>query len=191
MTITIGVVAPSSRALLQCFSVLLIFSGGSILINSTDPFDPPLINPNLLQSPLDRLIAREGMKSVQRFLAAPAWTDYIISPFTANATTDEEWDAFVLLEPAVRVHEQSLSVLSRRQLQFVLSHVVKTSKAVRIQPRKHAGEQFRILDGARWGLRVRYRQGLASIHQRLKGSCLPILVRHVVKLLLAQTVYRK
>jgi choline dehydrogenase-like flavoprotein len=39
---------------------------------------------------------RESVKTTKRFLAAPAWSDYIIAPVGAlNATTDDEIDAYV------------------------------------------------------------------------------------------------
>ncbi|KAJ7733598.1 aryl-alcohol oxidase precursor [Mycena olivaceomarginata] len=81
-TISTGVVSPSAR--------------GSITLNSTDPFDPPVINPNLLGSELDLLIMREAVRSAQRFVAAPTLADYILSPFSLNDTaSDTEVDAYI------------------------------------------------------------------------------------------------
>jgi hypothetical protein len=70
--------------------------GGSITLNSTDPFDPPVINPNLLGSELDLLIMREAVRSAQRFVAAPTLADYILSPFSLNDTaSDTEVDTYI------------------------------------------------------------------------------------------------
>ncbi|KAF9444152.1 GMC oxidoreductase [Macrolepiota fuliginosa MF-IS2] len=72
-------------------------SRGSVSITSSDPFDPPRIDPNLLASEFDIFTFRETVKASQRFFAAPAWNDYVIAPFQppANATSDEDLDAYL------------------------------------------------------------------------------------------------
>ncbi|KAJ7881410.1 aryl-alcohol-oxidase from pleurotus Eryingii [Mycena leptocephala] len=81
-TISLGVVSPTSR--------------GSITVNSTNPFDAPLINPNLLGSELDISIMREAIRSAQRFVGAPTLADYILAPISVNDTaSDTELDAFI------------------------------------------------------------------------------------------------
>lgn len=71
--------------------------GGSVTINSSNPFDPPRIDPNLLASEFDIFTYRESVRASQRFFAAPAWKDYIIGPFQppANAISDEDIDAYL------------------------------------------------------------------------------------------------
>jgi choline dehydrogenase-like flavoprotein len=70
--------------------------GGSITVNSTNPFDAPLINPNLLGSELDISIMREAIRSAQRFVGAPTLADYILAPISVNDTaSDTELDAFI------------------------------------------------------------------------------------------------
>lgn len=66
-------------------------------MNSTDPFDAPLINPNLLGTSVDLAIMREAVKAARAFVRAPAWSDYIIGEFGAfaNATTDGTLDAYI------------------------------------------------------------------------------------------------
>lgn len=66
-------------------------------MKSADPLDPPLINPALLDSEFDRFAMREAIKSARRFLAAPAWKDYVIGPAgaLADATTDELLDEYI------------------------------------------------------------------------------------------------
>lgn len=74
--------------------------GGSITINSTNPLDYPIIDPNVLSSPFDQYALTYAWKSIQRFVAAPAWSDYIVSPVgaLANVTTDEELLALLKTE---------------------------------------------------------------------------------------------
>ena len=46
--------------------------GGNISLNSTNPFDAPLINPNLLGNAVDLAIMREAVKSARAFVKALA-----------------------------------------------------------------------------------------------------------------------
>ncbi|RPD62463.1 alcohol oxidase [Lentinus tigrinus ALCF2SS1-7] len=70
---------------------------GNVTLNSTDPFDAPIINPNLLGTEVDVAVMREAVKAARAFVAAPAWSDYILSEFGAfgEAHTDEELDAYI------------------------------------------------------------------------------------------------
>ncbi|KIY46404.1 alcohol oxidase [Fistulina hepatica ATCC 64428] len=81
MNVLTACVAPTSR--------------GSISINSSDLFAPPLVDPGLLSTESDLFIVRESIRSLRRFLAAPAWDDYIITSTNDNATTDEEINEFI------------------------------------------------------------------------------------------------
>jgi len=81
MTIVVAVVSPLSR--------------GTLTWNSSNPFDQPSINPNYMDSPFDRFVMREGIRSARRFLAAPAWQGYVLDSVSTNATSDADLDAFV------------------------------------------------------------------------------------------------
>ncbi|KAJ7139034.1 pyranose dehydrogenase [Mycena epipterygia] len=82
-SVGVAVVAPTSR--------------GSVVLNSSNPFDPPLIDPGLLDSDFDVAALRESIKMARRFLQAPVWAGYILNPVgpLANATTNAELDAVV------------------------------------------------------------------------------------------------
>jgi len=80
--------------------MLLIFlpinSGGTVKLNSTDPFDKPLIDPQYLTTEFDVVALRESVRAVKRFVAAPAWADFVISPFgPLSATSDSDIDEYV------------------------------------------------------------------------------------------------
>ncbi|EIN10996.1 alcohol oxidase [Punctularia strigosozonata HHB-11173 SS5] len=78
-TIDVGVISPTAR--------------GTVSLRSSDPFDPPLINPNILGTDLDAQIMVKALKAARRFVEnSPAWNGYIIAEFGAfaNATTDAE-----------------------------------------------------------------------------------------------------
>ncbi|KAJ7277011.1 aryl-alcohol oxidase [Mycena rebaudengoi] len=52
---------------------------GSISINSSNPFDPPLIDPGIVASDFDLFTLREALKRAQKFVSAPVWKNYIIA----------------------------------------------------------------------------------------------------------------
>ncbi|KAJ7143681.1 aryl-alcohol-oxidase from pleurotus Eryingii [Mycena epipterygia] len=81
-SIVTGVVSPVSR--------------GTVTLNSTDPFDFPIIDPAYLTHPVDVGVAVAGLKLAAEFVATSSWDDYIIQPFgvLANATTDEDIAAY-------------------------------------------------------------------------------------------------
>jgi hypothetical protein len=68
----------------------LPLQGGSITINSSNPFDPPVIDLGMLQSDFDLFTLREALKRAQQFFKAPVWQDVIIGPTQdlENITTD-------------------------------------------------------------------------------------------------------
>ncbi|KAE9395796.1 aryl-alcohol oxidase-like protein [Gymnopus androsaceus JB14] len=80
MGISAALVTPTSR--------------GTVTINSTNPLDPPLINPNFLDTKFDKNAMRSAVLAARNFAAAPVFSDYIISS-TTNSTTDAEIDAYI------------------------------------------------------------------------------------------------
>ncbi|KAL5484794.1 hypothetical protein ACEPAI_7436 [Sanghuangporus weigelae] len=81
-TVLTAVVSPSSR--------------GNISLASSDPFDSPVINPNLLGTDFDIFTIREGIKAMRRFMSAPAWNGWILQEHGAfsQAHTDEEIEQY-------------------------------------------------------------------------------------------------
>lgn len=69
-------------------------SRGNITLNTSNPFDNPLIDLGLLTTEFDMFTLHEAVKASIRFLAAPVWKDYAIGPTGGlqNATTDAELD---------------------------------------------------------------------------------------------------
>ncbi|KAF7349944.1 GMC oxidoreductase [Mycena venus] len=70
--------------------VLTPTSRGSVTIESNNPFDPPLIDVGMLTTDFDMFTIRESIKRAYRFVQAPTWKDYIISPIVdlLNMSTD-------------------------------------------------------------------------------------------------------
>ncbi|KAF5351054.1 hypothetical protein D9756_008218 [Leucocoprinus leucothites] len=72
-------------------------SRGSLTLQSNNPFDDPLIDPNFFDSEFDVLVVREGIKAAMRFAEAPIMkniTTGILGPL-ANITSDDEMDAVI------------------------------------------------------------------------------------------------
>ena len=90
-------------------------AGGSITLASANPFDPPNIDPALLNSDFDIFTTREGVKAALRFAAAPAWKDYVIGPFgaLAEAKTDAQIEAYARSHAASVFHPTSTAFMSR------------------------------------------------------------------------------
>lgn len=80
---------PSCELQLE-ISVLTKLLGGSVILQSNNPFDPPVIDLGLLTTEFDLFTAREAIKKAYRFVQAPVWKDYIIAPTIdlLNMTTD-------------------------------------------------------------------------------------------------------
>ncbi|KAJ6603557.1 aryl-alcohol-oxidase from pleurotus Eryingii [Mycena vulgaris] len=83
MSIGIAVVSPVSR--------------GSVVINSSDPFAPPLIDPGYFSNEWDFLAMRDGILLAERFVSAPAWSGYV-GAMTPNLASLSSAD----LETAIR-----------------------------------------------------------------------------------------
>ncbi|KAJ7112070.1 alcohol oxidase [Mycena crocata] len=75
MTIGIQNVSPLSR--------------GSVMINSSDPFAPPLIDFGYLSNEFDLVALRAGVDLARRFVTAPTWTGYLgaMTPDITGFTT--------------------------------------------------------------------------------------------------------
>ncbi|KAF8209213.1 hypothetical protein K438DRAFT_2066216 [Mycena galopus ATCC 62051] len=76
--------------------VVTPLSRGSITLNSSNPLDPPLIDPQYLTSDFDLFVHRDALQRAQRFATAPVWKDYIVAPTVNIANfTSEELDQFI------------------------------------------------------------------------------------------------
>ncbi|KAF9258144.1 alcohol oxidase [Marasmius fiardii PR-910] len=99
VTIGTAVVAPASR--------------GSITLNSSNPFDAPIIDPNFFGQEFDLTVMKEAIASAQRFAAANAWKGYILQPFT-NASTPAEVDALIRNTTRTLFHPVGTAAMSAK-----------------------------------------------------------------------------
>ncbi|KAF8218247.1 aryl-alcohol oxidase precursor [Mycena galopus ATCC 62051] len=87
---------PGSHGVSAGIAVLNPISRGSVTINSTNPFDSPIIDVGFLQSEVDVFIGREAIKKVLGLFQAPTWQDYIIAPIVDLANlSDDDLDQYI------------------------------------------------------------------------------------------------
>ncbi|PBK85299.1 aryl-alcohol oxidase precursor [Armillaria gallica] len=79
--------------------VLCPLSRGTVTINSTNPLDQPLINPNYLSHPQDVAIMQYAAASGQKFVTAPVWDGYILDSLTSTTVDDFRNGAHSLFHP--------------------------------------------------------------------------------------------
>ncbi|KAJ6474769.1 glucose dehydrogenase short protein [Mycena sanguinolenta] len=94
-------------------------SRGSITLQSNNPFDPPLIDLGLLTTEFDLFAVREAIKKAYRFVQAPVWKDYIISPTIdlLNMTTDA-LDEFIRNSVGAVGHLVSTAAMSAKDASY-------------------------------------------------------------------------
>ncbi|KAK0470383.1 aryl-alcohol oxidase precursor [Desarmillaria tabescens] len=69
-------------------AVLCPLSRGAVTINSTNPLDAPVINPNYLSHAQDLDIMKFAVEGAKKFVTGPAWDGYILD--IATNTTDQD-----------------------------------------------------------------------------------------------------
>ncbi|KAF8148135.1 aryl-alcohol oxidase [Mycena galopus ATCC 62051] len=90
-------------------------SRGSITINSSDSFAPPLIDPGFLNSMFDLLALRDGVALAQRFVGAPVWDGYL-GTMTPDLTglSDAELTAYIRDNAGQSFHIVGTAAMSAR-----------------------------------------------------------------------------
>jgi choline dehydrogenase len=94
-------------------------SGGSVTINSSDPFESPVIDVRFLQSNIDVFTGREAIKKVLNFFKAPIWRDYIIAPIVdVENLTDDALDQFIRNSASAAFHLVGTAAMSAKGAQY-------------------------------------------------------------------------
>ncbi|KAF7344405.1 Aryl-alcohol-oxidase from pleurotus Eryingii [Mycena sanguinolenta] len=91
-------------------------SRGTISLNTTDPFDQPIIDLACLTTDFDIAAVREAMKLSLLFLSTPAWDGYILGPANniTNATSDADLEAYARAHSAPNGHVVGTASMSPR-----------------------------------------------------------------------------
>ncbi|KAJ7139070.1 aryl-alcohol oxidase [Mycena epipterygia] len=94
-------------------------SRGSITINSSNPFDPPLIDLGMLENDFDLFAMREAIKRAQQFFNAPVWKDLIIGPTRdLENITSAALDEFIRNTATPTLHLVGSAGMSARDAQY-------------------------------------------------------------------------
>jgi choline dehydrogenase-like flavoprotein len=112
-------------------------SHGTITINSSNPLDYPIIDPNYLATEFDKTIMREAIRSAQTYLKASAFEGYIIKPWDqfGNRTSDEELDEYIQLVAGTALHPTSTAAMSAEDADYGVVNpdlLVKKTSGLRI-----------------------------------------------------------
>ncbi|KDQ32953.1 hypothetical protein PLEOSDRAFT_1032666 [Pleurotus ostreatus PC15] len=100
LSIGLAVVTPTSR--------------GWLRLNSTNPFNQPLINPGFFTSDFDVFAMRSVVKMAKRFVGAAAWSGWVTGPAgdLAQANSDEEIDEYVRRNSGSTCHAVGTAAMS-------------------------------------------------------------------------------
>lgn len=86
--------------------------GGTITLQSGNPFDAPLIDPQCLTTEYDLFVMKEAIKSARRFVTAPVWKDYIVAPVGNMVTTDADLECLIRNESVLDSHPSGTASMS-------------------------------------------------------------------------------
>ncbi|KAJ4469311.1 pyranose dehydrogenase [Lentinula aciculospora] len=115
LSMTTVVVSPASR--------------GSITVNDSNPFTPPLIDPGYLTVDFDVAAIKEAFKILYTFLNASVWDDYILEPpvglpsipdfFTMNSTQlDAQLESYVRNSTSSSAHPVGTVAMSAKNASY-------------------------------------------------------------------------
>jgi choline dehydrogenase len=92
------------------------YPDGTLKINSSNPFDSPVIDPAFFTVPVDVIVARDAIRNVRRLFGAKSWDGYIVSEGieSTGAESDDELDAFVSDNFLTTWHPVSTARMSSR-----------------------------------------------------------------------------
>ncbi|KAK7055884.1 mitochondrial choline dehydrogenase [Favolaschia claudopus] len=83
-------IPPTGNFMAVATAVTAPTSVGELTLQTSNPFDQPNINPNLLGTDFDLFVMAEAVGAARKFLSANAWKGYVIREFdTLAAATDE------------------------------------------------------------------------------------------------------
>jgi choline dehydrogenase-like flavoprotein len=83
-------------------------------LNSSNPFDYPKIDFNILDDDTDVLILREAIRSARRLFSAPVWGNQVFGTVfpPSNATTDQELDDYIRSAASPFLHTVGTAAMS-------------------------------------------------------------------------------
>ncbi|KAF8164815.1 hypothetical protein B0H34DRAFT_647925 [Crassisporium funariophilum] len=115
-----GVPQPPTGSFMTIISALISpTSRGFVKLVTANPFDHPIIDPNMVTTAFDKFALREAVKAVKRFVAAPSFADYITGPYGSTAgTSDADIDAHVRALSSTVFHPVGTAAMSAAGAQW-------------------------------------------------------------------------
>lgn len=94
--------------------------GGSITLNSSDPFAAPLIDPAFLKSPFDLHVMVESMKASHALMQAPAFKGFFKAIYgdQANLKTTADFEAYAKANAWTEWHPTGTAAMSPKGAQY-------------------------------------------------------------------------
>ncbi|KAJ4471474.1 pyranose dehydrogenase [Lentinula aciculospora] len=123
-------IAPDGHFIGITTRVVSPLSRGTVLLNSTDPFTAPLINPGLLSHEFDLLAMKEAVKTSVKSLTAPVWKEYVVgNPDSAfidseivskleTAQPDLQLEAYIRKNTGTSAHAVGTAAMTGRDSDF-------------------------------------------------------------------------
>ncbi|KAF5325871.1 hypothetical protein D9611_000975 [Ephemerocybe angulata] len=115
-----GVPQPPAGDFVTFISALISpTSRGFVKLASADPFQAPIIDPNMVTTEFDKFALREAVRATKRFAAGSAWKDYITSPWGGlSATSDADIDAYVRGQSTTVFHPIGTSSMTAKGAKY-------------------------------------------------------------------------
>ncbi|KAF8219903.1 aryl-alcohol oxidase-like protein [Tricholoma matsutake] len=115
-----GVTPPTGNFLSINTIVASPVSRGSVTLNSSDPFQPPIIDPALLAGDVDVKVMTFALRQAFRFLTAPAWKNIVIGPsFNLTAQSpDVQFESYIKQNTGTVFHPVGTAAMSAEDAEF-------------------------------------------------------------------------
>ncbi|KAJ6589198.1 aryl-alcohol oxidase [Mycena capillaripes] len=127
---------PSGNGISAGMVVLNPVSRGSVTINSSNPFDSPIIDVGFFQSDIDLFTARQAVHKVLAFFKASTWRNYLIAPtFDLGSLSDDALDEHIRNTAASAAHLVGTAAMSAKNARYGVVDpdlLVKGAKGLRI-----------------------------------------------------------
>ncbi|KAJ7228440.1 pyranose dehydrogenase [Mycena pura] len=114
-----GAPASSDNGMSARMIILNPVSRGSVTINSSNPFDSPIIDVGFFQSDIDLFTARQAVHKLLKFMKAPTWQNYIIAPITnLENLSDNALDEFIRNTARSAFHLVGTAAMSAKDARY-------------------------------------------------------------------------
>lgn len=150
----------ASRSLTFRNAVTDVSIGGSVSLQSGDPYDSPLIDMGLLTHDFDIMALKEGVAAIRRFISASTFKEYnltLLYPFT-DESSDKEIEDAIRSVVASNVHPVGTAAMSPKGAEYGVVdpdlkvkkvsglRVVDGSVMVRRKDRIRGGKRFELME---------------------------------------------